>query len=728
MTPKASRIPAALALAAVFAASAPAADRPELSAYPFKTEMSADGDYAADGIGWDFVLSGAIEGDVSVTGVEPFRVTLSNATLNGSLALTGDAQLWLVGENAIASAAESAVSASATLTVGGPGSLAASAPGGKKVGVVSAGNLVVAGGDTTLTIADPTAKNACGVSLSGNYEQVAGSLKVVAESDAVKQNGVFLSKKKTTAAISGGVLSFEMAGEKSVGLALDKDSCAGTLSGGALLIAMSGDGAKGVKTDGSFTMTGGLLDATMTGGYVEELFEYEDDDGAVWNYYVTLTSSTKTSGGTATYNTSRLLNSGTYAVYDPSKAYAVKAGTLAIGGGTVRIRCTGTAGRGLGADDMTLSGGHFDIEVAGGPTDVYVESLVEADDLSSNNYATVATCLDSGGAACLKTSGESSSMRITGGTFLLSATGTAGKLINAAGSLSIGTAGATTLPTDASFSPDIQGSATGQKVYCCAIKQKYYGTLAAAAATTNLPDCAVAADNIVSTSSGGMGGGMGGDDDADYSNPKGVKGQTGVEMHSGRLRVTTANDGGEGLESKSDLTIDGGLVELVCADDCVNTASNLTVNGGYVYAASTGNDAFDANANITINGGWIYAFTLSTPEEAFDVNSGYSITINGGHLFGIGNSQSGREGTIAGTQKYYQGSYTLPTAATWLKASGTDTVWGKIPAASSSGTAYLFCSVPGMTSGTAPTSAGTTAPTGANEVGFHGFYTTGSAE
>ena len=36
------------------------------------------------------------------------------------------------------------------------------------------------------------------------------------------------------------------------------------------------------------------------------------------------------------------------------------------------------------------------------------------------------------------------------------------------------------------------------------------------------------------------------------------------------------------------------------------------------------------------------------------------------------------------------------------------------PAASSSGSAYLFCSVPGMASGTAPTSAGTTAPTGAS--------------
>ena len=222
--------------------------------------------------------------------------------------------------------------------------------------------------------------------------------------------------------------------------------------------------------------------------------------------------------------------------------------------------------------------------------------------------------------------------------------------------------------------------------------------------------------------SGGM------SDDADYSNPKGVKGETGVSMHSGRLRIHTSNDGGEGLESKAEMTLSGGVLELNCADDCVNTASNLVVNGGYIYAASTGNDAFDSNADITINGGWLYAFTLASPEEAFDVNSGHSVTINGGCVFGIGNAQFGREGSISGTQKYYQGSYSIGTSATYLKASGTDTIYGKIPASQSSASGYLFCSVPGMSSGTAPTSYGTSAPSDANSVGFHGFYTTGEVE
>ncbi len=714
-----STLAALLCLASGVGAAGAGVLRVEEYAFPLKTEITAAGSYSADTVGRDFVLSGAIEGDVSIAAGEFCRVTLAaGSSLAGTLSIDGDAAIWAAG-GSIAADGASAVSGTGTLVLCGDG--AASYSGGAaKVGVVSAATVLVEGGTHAITLATD-AKNAYGVYVSSAYDQLAGTVSIVSTASA-KQVGVS-GPKKSACTLEGGLLDISMAGEKACGINLDKASCTTTLSGGVLKLAMGGDGAKGVKTDGTFAMTGGILDATITGGYVEELLEYEDDDDVTWNYYVTLTSSTKTSGGTQTYSTTSLINSGTYAVYDPSKAYAVKGGTVAISGGTVRIRCTGAAGRGLGADDMALSGGYYDISVAGGPTDVYVESLVEADDLTSNNFSSVTTCLDSGGAACLKTSGSDSTLTITGGTFLLSATGTAGKIINAAGSLVIGAEGASTLPTDASFSPDIQGTTTGSKTYCCAYKQKYYGSLATAAATTNIAalTLSTASDNIVG-SSGGM------SDDADYSNPKGVKGETGVAMHSGRLRIHTANDGGEGLESKAEMTITGGVLELNCADDCVNTASNLVVNGGYIYAASSGNDAFDSNADITINGGWLYAFTLASPEEAFDVNSGHSVTINGGCVFGIGNSQSGREGTISGTQKYYQGSYSIGTSATWLKASGTDTVYGKIPAASSSASGYLFCSVPGMSSGTAPTSSGTSAPSDANSVGFHGFYTTGEVE
>ena len=711
------------------AATAPsfAADRPELMSFPFRESVTAAADLTASTVGTNFVLTGTIDGNVTVTATETCRVTLKDLTMTGVLTISGDAQVWLEGANSIATTEASAIASSdGTLTVGGPGTLAAQSYPTKKTGVISAEDFVLAGGTTTLTVLSSD-KNACGVCVgkkSKAYTQLAGTLKIaIATGASDKANGILLSKKNMTAAISGGLLDISNDTEKGIGIALDDSSNTMTLSGGVVKFAMSGDGGKGVK-DGTLNMTGGAIDATISGGYVEELYEYETSDkSATYNYYVTLTSSTTTSGNSAagsdslTVKTSTLINSGTYAVYDPSKAYAVKVETLNVSGGLVRIRCTGTCGRGMGADSMYLTGGVFDISVAGGPTDVYVEALIDSDELDDDSATngTVTVCLDSGGAACLKTSGTNGIMSITGGTFELKATGNAGKLINAGGYLVIGTDNASTLPTDSSFSPDIQGQVFGEKVYCTYYKQKYYGSLATAVATTNISEIsyATANDNIVSGSG----------DDVDYSNAKGVKAQTDVTFNAGRLRVYTANDGGEGLESKDTMTINGGVIELNCADDCINTAGDLVINGGYIYAASTGNDAIDSNANVTINDGWIYAYTLSTPEEAIDVNSGYYVTINGGYIFGIGAAQSVREGTLTGTQGYYQGSKTLSTSATYWYASGDNTIYGKIPAAASSSTsAYMFVSVPGMTSGTAPTSYGTTAPTSATSIGFHGFY------
>ncbi len=709
--------------------------------YTHTVEYSSPGVYEITEVGTDVTLSGPINGNVDVTLPENCRVTLSAVTMSGVLTINGDAELWLVGDSEVAVTGTSAIVCTGALTIGGEGALVASAAGAKKTGVISAASLEVAGGTTTLTIADPTAKNACGVSLSGDYVQTDGILKIIGAADDCKQNGVFLSKKNTAATISGGTLDVTLAGEKSVGLAMDKDSISGTMSGGALKFMMSGNGAKGVKGDGTFTMTGGTLDATLTGGVAEDYFEYEDGDGNTWNYYVTLTSSTMTSGGTATYSTSALIANGTYPVMDPSKCYAVKVGTLNISGGAVSVSATGTAGRGLGAENMTLSGGTYDITVAGGPTAVYVESLVESDDLDDTTYASgVPTCLDAGGAACLKTGGIDGVLTISGGTFNLKATGDAGKLINAAGYLVIGTEGQTTLSTDASFSPDISGYTTGSKVYCTAIKQKYYGTLATAMPTADLGSLSlsVASDNLVRSSSGfanspsrqfgapsggvpGGGAGGGADDDADYSNPKGVKGYSGVTVHGGRVVITTTNDGGEGLESKNALTINGGLLDLQCYDDGINSGGDLYINGGYVYALSSGNDAIDSNGNIYMTGGIVLAFsTAGGAEVGIDTDSSSGLLISGGHLVAVGGAAGNMVVGSSGPQKTYRN--TSVSASTYsgkyLSMTGTGTFAVKMPTLS--GTISLVCTTEGWTSAGTPKSSGSMPSAGS--LGFHDAY------
>ena len=185
-------------------------------------ECTGSGTYDVSQAGTDFVLSGDIDGDVKVNLPDRCRVTLSGVAMSGVLTIKGDAELWLVGENSVKDSGASAIVCDGTLTIGGAGSLDASAAGGKKIGVVSSESLVLAGGTTTLTILNPTKKNVCGVSLSGDYVQTDGTLTIVGMSADSRQNGVLLSKKNTTATITGGLLDVTLAGEKSVGLAMDQ--------------------------------------------------------------------------------------------------------------------------------------------------------------------------------------------------------------------------------------------------------------------------------------------------------------------------------------------------------------------------------------------------------------------------------------------------------------------------------------------------------------------------
>ncbi len=676
-----------------------AADRPELLAFPFRESVAAGGAYTAGStVGTNFVVSGAISSALTFSGSVPYRVTLSGATITKAVTLSGDAQLWLEGENSVEVDGATAVTSTGTLTIGGPGSLAlASAPTKKQTGPIVAEDLVVAGGSVSIAL-NSDVKNTAGITLTGDYVQLAGTVAIDCASygSANKVNGILVNKKNKTATVSGGTLSVSVVGDKSVGISLDKAGTTMTLSGGAVNLAVGGAGAKGIKGDETFTMTGGFLGASVTGGVLYE--DVEAGDGT--NYVVNVTSTTL------------LSSTGSYVVQDTSPAYAVKCGNIAISGGTVRVSATGIASRGLCADGdggtFEISGGFFDITCSGAASDTVLELLDET---------ALTTEIDKATACCIRASETNSTLAITGGTLNLVANGTGGKCIVAKGEMVVGTEGQTTTPSDSAFYPDIQAATYGEQIYVAAQKQKNYLSVGTATTATDISSAKYVKSYIKSGSG----------ESVDYSNPKCIKAEGNLTMHGGRIRGFSQAEGGEGFESKKVLTINGGVFEATTYDDCINAGSSLVVNGGYLYCGATNNDCIDSNGSgsdsIVINGGIVLCFTAATPEIGIDTDNSNGLKINGGTVvsFGsaAGNMVIGSSGSLA---TYKNTSVTASTyAGKYLKITGgSKTVYVKVPSISNtSASVSVVCTTDGCSSAPSVSAASSASGTSQN---FHGVY------
>ena len=314
-------------------------------------------------------------------------------------------------------------------------------------------------------------------------------------------------------------------------------------------------------------------------------------DGISCNQYFLMESGTVNISGTSDDGIQADLD-GTESTGETTDHEDEDSGNIYISGGTITIDCAAAAAKGIkSAGDMNISGGTISVTTTG-------KGEWDSEDLETN-------------AACgLSADGN---MNISGGTLTLTSTGSGGKGMKCDGILTVSD-GAITVKTTGGL---------------------YYNN-----GSTENTNYTGDTERINSSY---------------YSSPKGIKAGVktqsgnsytysgGIVISGGTISVTTSGNNGEGIESKNTLDITGGHITVNAYDDAINSAQDLTISGGYVYARATNNDGIDANGNCYIKGGLTYAIGSSSPEVAIDANSEEQkkLYVSGGTLIAIGGLESG---------------------------------------------------------------------------------------
>lgn len=268
-------------------------------------------------------------------------------------------------------------------------------------------------------------------------------------------------------------------------------------------------------------------------------------------------------------------------------------GNVYISGGTITISVTAAAAKGIKADgDIIITGGTVNATTSGG-------GAWDSEELKTKSCAGLSA---------------DGNIAISGGTLVLTSTGAGGKGISGDGTLTVSDSASITITT------------SGQAVVASSS-----GTLSTVSNSGSL--------DRYSTNY--------------KSSPKGIKIDGAVTINGGTITITTSGAGGEGMESKGILIINDGHITINSYDDGINASSNMTVNGGYIYARATNNDGLDANGNMYIKGGLVYAISSGSPEVALDANTegGKKLYITGGTIIAVGGLESGAS-ISGGTCKY----------------------------------------------------------------------------
>lgn len=316
----------------------------------------------------------------------------------------------------------------------------------------------------------------------------------------------------------------------------------------------------------------------------------------------------------------------------PSYCTAIKCDNdIIINGGTFNITLptSNHGGKSISADgNITITGGDFDILTQG----------------AGAAYTVYGDTKDSYTSSCLKCDGN---MEILGGNLLLRSTGAGGKGINSGGTMKIG------LENANNDDLIINVTTSGERI----------------------------------TVEAGSGGGWWPGGEGEYANPKAIKADSNLTINSGNITVNctqTQNEGGECIESKAILTINGGNIEAYSKkDDAVNASNQLILNGGVYYVHSDANDGTDCNGTMQINGGFFISNGSRSPEEGFDCDNN-QFKITGGTAIGTGGGTSSPTISVC-TQPSMKINTQQGYAIQILKSDGTVVCTYKCPTYTSGG-------------------------------------------
>lgn len=269
-------------------------------------------------------------------------------------------------------------------------------------------------------------------------------------------------------------------------------------------------------------------------------------------------------------------------------------GTISIQGGNLMVGITADAAKCLKADG--------DVVISGGSINLITDSNGIWDSSKSKTKAS----------SCIGADGD---VTISGGILDLKATGSGGKGISCDG-IFYGNGGKTTISTTGGMLVYSNGS----------LSHNYTGS----------------ADRI----------------NSDYkSSAKGIKADNGVVINDGEYFVTTETNNAEGIESKSNLEINGGTVFVKAYDDGINSSKDFKVSGGDLTVISIVGDGLDSNGNLYIDGGYIRTMGSGGMEMGLDAatESGCAVYITGGTLLSFGgcNTYPTKSGS---TQAFVRGS------------------------------------------------------------------------